>query len=130
MNPVAECDFFKSLSHFLRRGVVKNLAITIYIYVHSRKQKLAALYIQIAHQAVQSSSKFYDSFVALYLLFLPSHRYRTKQNRSCQLLLNVRMQYGCFTQCQKRIKSLISFKVSVLLAELYVKYKLISDVVK
>jgi hypothetical protein len=34
-------------------------------------------------------------FVALYLL--PSHRYRTKQNRSCQLLLNVRMQYGCFT---------------------------------
>jgi hypothetical protein len=57
-------------------------------------------------------------FVALYLLFLPSHRYRTKQNRSCQLLLNVIMQYGCFTQCQKRIKSLISFKVSVLLAEL------------
>jgi hypothetical protein len=70
------------------------------------------------------------SFVALYLLFLPSHIYRTKQNRSCQLLLNVRMQYGCFTQCQKRIKSLISFKVSVLLAELHVKYKLISDVVK
>jgi hypothetical protein len=91
-------------------------------------------------------------FVALYLLFRPSHRYRTKQNRSCQLLLNVKMQYGCFTQCQKRIKSLISFKVSVhilqsecsypskrvfisfkvsvLLAELYVKYKLISDVVK
>jgi hypothetical protein len=69
-------------------------------------------------------------FVALCLLFLPSHRYRTKQNRSCQLLLNVRMQYGCFTQCQKRIKSLISFKVSVLFAKLYVKYKLISDVVK
>jgi hypothetical protein len=40
------------------------------------------------------------------------------------------MKYGCFTQCQKRIKSLISFKVSVLLAEIYVKYKLISDVVK
>jgi hypothetical protein len=69
-------------------------------------------------------------FVALCLLFLPSHRYITKQNRSCQLLLNVRMQYGCFTQCQKGIKSLVSFKVSVLLAELYVKCKLISDVVK
>jgi hypothetical protein len=53
-------------------------------------------------------------FVTLYLLFMPSHRYRTRQNRSCQLLLNVRMQYGCFTQCQKRIKSLISFKASVL----------------
>jgi hypothetical protein len=98
--------------------------------VHSRKQKLAALYIQIARQAVQSSSEFYDIFVALYLLFLPSQRYRAKQNRSCQLLLKIRMQYGCFTQCQKRIKSLISFKVSVLLAELYVKYKLISGVVK
>jgi hypothetical protein len=69
-------------------------------------------------------------FVALYLLFLPSHRYRTKHNRSCQLLLDVRMQYGYFTQCQKRIKSLISFKVSVLLAELYVKYKFSSHVVK
>jgi hypothetical protein len=69
-------------------------------------------------------------FVALYILFLPSHRYRTKRNRSCQLFLNVRMQYGCFTQFQKRIKSLISFKVRALLAELYVKYKLISDVVK
>jgi hypothetical protein len=57
-------------------------------------------------------------FAASYLLFLPSHRYRTKQNRSCQLLFKVRMQYGCFTQCQKRIKSSISFKVSVLLAEL------------
>jgi hypothetical protein len=30
-------------------------------------------------------------FVVLYILFLPSHRYRTKHNRSCQLLLNVRM---------------------------------------
>jgi hypothetical protein len=69
-------------------------------------------------------------FFALYLLFLPSHRYRTKHNCSCQLLLNVRMQYSCFTQCQKRIKSLISFKVSVPLAELYVKYKFISEVVK
>jgi hypothetical protein len=97
--------------------------------VHSRKQKLAALYIQIARQAVQSSSEFYD-FLALYLLFLPAHRYRTKQNRSCQLLLNVRMQYGCFTQCQNRIKSLISFKVSVLLAQLCMKFKLISNVVK
>jgi hypothetical protein len=29
-------------------------------YVHSRKQKLTALYIQIARQAVQSSSEFYD----------------------------------------------------------------------
>jgi hypothetical protein len=29
-------------------------------YVHSRKQKLAALYIKIARQAVQSSSEFYD----------------------------------------------------------------------
>jgi hypothetical protein len=28
--------------------------------VHSRKQKLAALNIQIARQAVQSSSEFYD----------------------------------------------------------------------
>jgi hypothetical protein len=61
-------------------------------------------------------------FEALYLLFLPSHRFRTKQNRPCQLLLNVRMQYGWFTQCQKRIKSLIFFNVNVLLAELYVKY--------
>jgi hypothetical protein len=42
-------------------------------------------------------------FVALYILFMSSHRYRTKQNRSCQPLLNVRMQHGCFTQCQKRI---------------------------
>jgi hypothetical protein len=42
-------------------------------------------------------------FVALYLLFLPSHRYTTKQNCSCQLLLNVRMQYDCFTQCQNAI---------------------------
>jgi hypothetical protein len=60
-------------------------------------------------------------FVALCLSFLPSHRYRTKQNRSYKLLLNVRMQYDCLTQCQKRIKSLIFFKVGVLLAELYVK---------
>jgi uncharacterized protein YacL len=29
--------------------------------------------------------------VALYLSFLSSHRYRTKQNRSCQLLLNVKI---------------------------------------
>jgi hypothetical protein len=69
-------------------------------------------------------------FVALYLLFLPSHRYKRKQNHSCQVLLNVRMLYGCFTQCQKRIKSLISFKVGVPLAELYEKYKFIFDVVK
>jgi hypothetical protein len=47
--------------------------------VHSWKQKLAALYIQIARQVVQSLSEFYDFFVALYLLFLPSHRYGTKQ---------------------------------------------------
>jgi hypothetical protein len=33
-------------------------------------------------------------FVALYLLFLLSHKYRTKQNRSLKLLLNVRMQYA------------------------------------
>jgi hypothetical protein len=79
---------------------------------------MAALYIQIACQEVQSS-EFYDFFVALYLLFLPSHRYRAKQNCSCKLLLNVRMQYGCFTQCQKRIKSLIYFKVSVLLAVIH-----------
>jgi hypothetical protein len=103
---------------------------TLSSLVHSRKQKLAALYNQIARQAGQPSSEFYDFFVALYRLFLPSHRYGIKQNRSCQLLLNVRMQYGCFTQCQRRIKSLISFQVSDLLAELYVKYKFISDVVK
>jgi hypothetical protein len=40
--------------------------------VHLRKQKLASLCIQIARQAVQSSSEFYDFFVASYLLFLSS----------------------------------------------------------
>jgi hypothetical protein len=79
-------------------------------HVHSRNKKLAALYIQIARQAVQSSSEFYDFFVALYLLFLRSHRYWTKQNRLCQLLLNVRMQWLLYTvpEANKIIDSLQS----------------------
>jgi hypothetical protein len=35
---------------------------------HSRKQKLAALYIPIARQAVQSSSEFYG-FLLLYIFY-------------------------------------------------------------
>jgi hypothetical protein len=60
----------------MKRGNnVGKLIHFICIYVHSRKQKLAALYIQIARQALQLSSEFYDFFVALYVLFLPSHIY-------------------------------------------------------
>jgi hypothetical protein len=98
--------------------MVSSVARHLYQIVHSRKQKLAALFSQIARQAVQVSSEFYD-FLQLYIFYfcLLTDIKQKKQNSSCQLLLNVRMQYGCFTQCQKRIKSLISFKVSVLLAE-------------
>jgi hypothetical protein len=36
------------------------LCMYVRMYVHTRKQKLAALHIQIARQAVQWSSEFYD----------------------------------------------------------------------
>jgi hypothetical protein len=106
------------------------VCMCVYVCMYTRGNKIGSLVFSNNTPSGTVFIRILLYFVALYLLFLPSHRYRTKQNRSCQLLLIVRMQYGCFTQCQKRIKSLISFKVIVLLAGLYLEYKLIFDVVK
>jgi hypothetical protein len=48
----------------------KTVHLSMACYVHSRKQKLAVLYIQIARQAVQSS-EFYDfySFISFISAF-------------------------------------------------------------
>jgi hypothetical protein len=63
------------------------------VHVHSRKQSGRVQY----SNSPPGGTVFVGIllfFVALYRLFLPYHRCKTKQNRSCQLLLNVRMQYG------------------------------------
>jgi hypothetical protein len=68
--------------------------------VHSRKQILAALYIQIARQSVQSSSKFYD-FLQLYIFYfcLLTDIEQNRIIRANYYLMSECNIYGCFTQC-------------------------------
>jgi hypothetical protein len=80
---IQECHLIRTNRYDRSRRSVR------YRYVHSRKQKLAAFHSNSPPGS--TVIRILRFFVALYLLFLPSHRYRTKQNRSCQLLLNVRM---------------------------------------
>jgi hypothetical protein len=44
----------------IRKGSDGTVSQNFLHYINLRKQKLAALYIQIARQAVQLSSEFYD----------------------------------------------------------------------
>jgi hypothetical protein len=84
----SESDHINRLTNFQKAQRLHDFCT---MYLHSRKQKLAALYIQVARQAVQSSSEFYD-FLQLYIFYFCLLT-DTEQNRI------VRANYYLMSEC-------------------------------